>query len=603
MHRLVAFTWLVAALILSGAAWAQSDEYVATIGTTGVQGADNAHFNLPEHLAVDTANNHLLVADSANDRVQVFDAATNAYVATIGQTDNPGSSNSNFELPVAVAVDAARGHILVVDRNGVRVQIFDAASFAYVATLGGAGGTSGAGTDFVFPVGIAIDPSHGRILLADTGNNRIQVFDGGTLGYVATLGDPNGLGGNDNAHFNAPDGVAYDTTRNRILVADTGNSRIQIYDGSSFSYLATIGVVLLDPLADDSHLNEPFDLAYDAGRDEILVTDTGNDRVQAFGAGSLAYAGTIGTTGVAGTDNAHFKGPVGIAVDGPGGNILVSDYSNERVQIFSRIVPSALAAAVLPGARSVQQNGSSGLATVFATMLNSGSTALADCSIGLTDPVSNGGTPIPLTIGYQTTDPATNGLTGSPNTPVSIAAGAAQSFLVSFQTTTAAEFQQQTLAYTCDGTPAAPIEYGVNTVDLLFSSAPVPDIIALAATPSQNGVLTVPFSAGGAAAFAVATVNAGSAGSLTVTRDAGDSSGLPVTVTMCQTDPSSGACLATPATTVPVSIAAGATGTFSVFVTASAAIPFDPAGSRIFIRFLDSDNIEHGATSVAVTTD
>ena len=604
MRRLVALGWLAIALIqCGGEAAAQSNEYVGTIGATGIQGSDNAHFNLPQHLAVDTRNGHLLIADSANDRVQVYDAASAAYVATIGQTDNPGSGNGNFQLPVAVAVDAARNHILVVDRNGVRVQIFDATSFAYVETLGGTGGTSGAGTDFKFPVGIAIDPNHGRILLADTGNNRIQVFDAGTLDYVATLGDPGGLGGNDNAHFNAPDGVTYDTARNQILVADTGNSRIQFYDGSSFAYLSTIGTVLVDPLADDNHLNEPFDLVYDSGRDQILVADTANNRVQAFGAGNHAYAGTIGTTNVGGTDNAHFNGPAGIAITGPGGDIIVADYGNDRIQIFSKAVPSVLAAALLPGARSVQQIGSSGVATVFATLLNSGPTTLSNCTIALTDPISNGSAPVPLTLIYQTTDPATNALTGSPNTPVSIGANAAQTFVVTFLSPTAAEFLQQTLSYSCDGTPAAAIEYGVNTADLLFSSAPVPDIIALAATPSQNGVLTVPFSSGGSAAFAVATINAGSAGALTVTRDAGDAAGLPVGVTMCPTDPANGQCLSAPATSVPVSIAAGVTGTFSVFVSASAAIPFDPAGSRIFIRFLDGNNIEHGATSVAVTTD
>ncbi len=604
MRRLITLGWLALVLLQPGQpAAAQSNEYVGTIGATGTQGADNAHFNLPQHMAVDAKNGHLLIADSANDRVQVYDATTNAYVATIGQTDNPGSGNGTFELPVAVAVDAAHNHVLVVDRNAVRVQIFDATSFAYVATLGGTGGTSGAGTDFKFPVGIAIDANHGRILLADTGNNRIQVFDAGTLGYVATLGGTGGLGGNDNAHFNAPDGVTYDTSRNQILVADTGNSRIQIYDGATFAYLSTIGRVLVDPLADDNDLNEPFDIVYDAGRDAMLVVDTGNNRVQAFSAASHAYAGTIGTTGVAGTDNAHFNGPAGITITGPGGDIIVADYGNDRVQIFNKAVPSALAAALLPGARSVQQNGSSGVATVFATLLNSGATALGNCKIALTDPISNGSAPTPLTLVYQTTDPATNALTGTANTPVSIGANAAQSFVVSFLSPTAAEFLQQTLSYSCDGTPSASVEYGVNTVDLLFSSAPVPDIIALAATLSNNGVLTVPFSSGGSAAFAVATVNAGSAGALTVTRDAGDATGLPVGVTMCPTNPANGQCLSAPATSVPVSIAAGATGTFSVFVSASAAIPFDPAGSRIFIRFVDGNNIEHGATSVAVTTD
>ena len=598
MRRLVALLWLGAAL--AGPAAAQTNEYLATLGTAGVSGADNAHFNLPQGIAYDAKNGHILVADSANDRVQVFNAADQSYVASIGQTDNPGSGNGNFMLPTAVAVDAVRNWILVVDTNNVRVQVFDATSFAYVETLGGLGGTSGAGTDFNFPAGIGIDPVHDRIMVADTKNNRIQIFDAGTLGYVATLGDPNGLLGNDNAHLADPLGVSFDTARNRILVADSGNDRIQVFDGSSFAYLASVGEALLNPLADNAHLNQPFGVTYDSGRDQILAADTGNNRVQAFNAGSLAYAGTIGTTDVAGTDFAHFNEPAGVVAAGPSGDLWVTDFANERVQIFANAWPSTLVAAVLPGARSVQQNGSSGLATVFATMLNSAAISLGDCTIGPTDPVDiNGEPPPPLSLDFQATDPKTNVPVGTPDTPFTIGADGAQTFVLSFRSPTAAQFSLQTISFFCPGTPSAPILYGVDTVDLLFSSSPVPDIIALSATPSQNGVLTVP--QGGSAAFAVATINAGSTGALTVTLDAGLAASLPLTAGICQTN-ASAQCLAPPAPSIPVSFAPNATGTFSIFISANGAIPFNPGGSRIFVRFLDGNNVSHGSTSVAVTT-
>ena len=41
-------------------------------------------------------------------------------------------------------------------------------------------------------------------------------------------------------------------------------------------------------------------------------------------------------------------------------------------------------------------------------------------------------TGIPVSLLYQTTNPATNALTGSPNTPVNIPAGGLQTFLVAF---------------------------------------------------------------------------------------------------------------------------------------------------------------------------
>jgi len=260
--------------------------------------------------------------------------------------------------------------------------------------------------------------------------------------------------------------------------------------------------------------------------------------------------------------------------------------------IASAPPPSALAAAILPGGRSVQLGSP---ATVFATMLNTGASALDNCQIAL--PGSEG-----LTLDYQTTSPATNALIGSPDTPVTIAGNGYQTFVLTFQADAALAVQALPLVFGCDGTPPAAVTTGVNTIDLIFSSDPIADMIALSATASGNGIVTVPFSQNGAAAFALASVNAGASGDLTVVTDTGDAS-LPITVSLCQSDPTTGACLAPPAATVPVTIAAGATPTFSIFVTASGAVAFAPGTSRIFVRFLDGAATSHGSTSVAVMTD
>jgi hypothetical protein len=47
---------------------------------------------------------------------------------------------------------------------------------------------------------------------------------------------------------------------------------------------------------------------------------------------------------------------------------------------------------------------------------------------------------------------------------------------------------------------------------------------------------------------------------------------LPVTLTICQTNPTSGACLAAPAPSATTDIPPGATPTFGIFVTGSAAV-------------------------------
>ena len=76
---------------------------------------------------------------------------------------------------------------------------------------------------------------------------------------------------------------------------------------------------------------------------------------------------------------------------------------------------------------------------------------------------------------------------------------------------------------------------------------------------------------------------------------------LPVIIFICQTNPGTGACLASPSSTVTTTINANATPTFAVFVQGSGNVPFDPAANRIFVRF-SSGGVTRGSTSVAVRT-
>jgi hypothetical protein len=244
----------------------------------------------------------------------------------------------------------------------------------------------------------------------------------------------------------------------------------------------------------------------------------------------------------------------------------------------------------LPSSRSVEVGNT---ATAFATIINSGSSAASGCAIV---PV----TTVPASFVYQTTDPATNALTGSPNTPVSIAAGGSQSFVIGF--TPNAPFVPTTvmLGFDCAGVDAAPTNIGLNTLLLSASSTPVPDVVALAATAMNDGILHITGTTG-SNAFAVATVNVGASASITGTANTGSAS-LPLTITLCQTDPTSGQCLSPPASSVTTTINANATPTFGIFATASNKVPFDPANNRIFVEFSDANEVVRGSTSVAVET-
>jgi hypothetical protein len=250
----------------------------------------------------------------------------------------------------------------------------------------------------------------------------------------------------------------------------------------------------------------------------------------------------------------------------------------------------SLAAAVLPSSRSVQVGTA---ATAFATIINAGSSTAAECGIS---PVTS----VPATFSYQTTDPATNQVTGSPNTPVDITAGAAQSFIISLTPTGNIAPTDVQFSFDCDNSNPAPINTGLNTLLLSASSTPVPDIVALAATLTNDGIANI-LGTNGIGVFAVATVNVGASGSITASADTGSSS-LPVNISLCQTNPATGQCISAIDGSVTTTIAAGATPTFGLFVQGGDNVSFDPAANRIFVRFKDSGAVTRGSTSVAVRT-
>ncbi len=191
-------------------------------------------------------------------------------------------------------------------------------------------------------------------------------------------------------------------------------------------------------------------------------------------------------------------------------------------------------------------------------------------------------------------------MTGSPNTPVDIAAGASQSFVIALTPTVAIAPADVGFNFTCTNTSPAAIVTGLNTLLFSASTSPTPDVVALAATLQNDGIVHVTGSPS-TGVFAVATINLGSADTITASTGTGDAT-LPITVTICQTNPQTGVCLQTPGPTAATTIAANATPTFGIFVSASGTVAFDPANSRIFVQFTDSTGAVRGETSVAVET-
>jgi sugar lactone lactonase YvrE len=127
----------------------------------------------PGGLAIDTRNRLLYVADVELDQILVYDADTLKLLRKIGTTGHKHelTSPGDFAKPAAVAVDA-EGNLYVADTMNNRIEIFDADG-QFISTFGKAGDGP---SYFARPKGVAID-GDGHIWVADGMQDRVQVFN------------------------------------------------------------------------------------------------------------------------------------------------------------------------------------------------------------------------------------------------------------------------------------------------------------------------------------------------------------------------------------------------------------------------------------------
>jgi len=329
-----------------------------------VAGSSDGTFSTPTGVAIDNAGN-IYVVDSGNYRVSKF-SATGAYIGSIGNvTQSQGSC----------ATGITNGWCTV---GNLQMSYFTSSSL-----LGG----------FNSPGGIAVDSS-GNLYVADTGNNRIQMFNSagvaqGAIGYsssasgTCTAGLSTGwctgstfAATTGNGGFSGPIGVALDSSGN-LYVADTGNHRIEKFSTTgafqgSLGWVSTAGgagcttpgipttgwctstAAGFSSNSNIGGLHSPHGITLDTSGN-IYVADYGNNRVQAYtSSGAVTGAsGLVSTTGTgctagnnpstwcvsgsttqfsAGTGNGAFSNPTWVYFNSATSHIYVSDNGNNRIQ-------------------------------------------------------------------------------------------------------------------------------------------------------------------------------------------------------------------------------------------------------------------------------
>jgi hypothetical protein len=184
--------------------------------------------------------------------------------------------------------------------------------------------------------------SNGNLYVADSGNNRILYFPAGSTTATRVYGQATfttSTPGTSATALKLPSGVALDGGGN-LYVADNYNNRVLYFPAGSTTATVVYGqgsFTTNTPGTSATALSNPQGLALD-GSGNLYVADYSNNRVVYYAAGSTTASRVYGqggsfTTNVYGTSATSLGSPAAVALDS-GGNLYVSDYSNNRLLYF-----------------------------------------------------------------------------------------------------------------------------------------------------------------------------------------------------------------------------------------------------------------------------
>ncbi|XP_054722216.1 tripartite motif-containing protein 2-like isoform X2 [Uloborus diversus] len=220
---------------------------------------------------------------------------------------NRGRGRGEFTNPQGVCC-TSDGKIVVADSNNQCVQVFASGTGEFRLRFGARGRSPG---QMQRPTGVTILPN-GNYVVADYENKWVSIFD--SYGkYVSRIGIGKLLG---------PKGVTVDKNGHIIVVDNKGNNVLVFQENGKLLY--KFGSRPSEP----GRFTGPHYAAVNS-RNQIVVSDFHSHCVKIFD----SEGGFLSSFGSNGEGNGQFNAPTGVAIDSQD-NIIVADWGNCRIQVF-----------------------------------------------------------------------------------------------------------------------------------------------------------------------------------------------------------------------------------------------------------------------------
>ncbi|CAF4009510.1 unnamed protein product [Adineta steineri] len=254
----------------------------ATNGTTVAGQADasigNAAnlFHYPAYFVLDP-NDNIYVSDRYNFRVQLWAKGASSG-QTIAGTGVAGIGTDQLNNPWGIALDYNASTIYIADCYNNRVMKYKLGEMNGTLVAGGNGqGTTN--KQLFYPTGLYFDLSTNSVVIANWGGNNIVQWVLGDDHWTILAGDFNGVIGSTSTLLNGPYDMVFDYMKN-LYVADTGNQRVQLFIKGQMNGTTIAGSTGTQGNT-HSLLYNPYSLALD-DQLNLYIADTFNNRIQRY---------------------------------------------------------------------------------------------------------------------------------------------------------------------------------------------------------------------------------------------------------------------------------------------------------------------------------